>query len=120
MLRSLVLSSLLLASVSLYGQSCETSTPELDQAIDAVHAVKDASPAEAAKIVDELLPRLVIGLARVGEIEDAWLHLGVDVSRQLVRLERKDEARRLLEQVAGVESYGNWQKTAKEELAKLR
>jgi hypothetical protein len=120
MLRSLLFSALLLGGVSLDAQSCETSTPELDQAIEAIHAAKQASADEAAKVVDELLPRLVLGLARIGELEDAWLHLGIDVSRQLVRLERKDEARRLLEQVAGVESDSGYKTTANEELAKLR
>jgi hypothetical protein len=120
MLRSLVIVSLLLVGASLHAQSCESSTPELDKTIEAVHGLKEKPPAAAAEVVDELLPRLVIGLARVGEIEDAWLHLGVDVSRQLVRLDRKDEARRLLAQVAGVESDSNYRKTAQEELENLR
>ncbi|HEX8253595.1 MAG TPA: hypothetical protein VF846_10625 [Thermoanaerobaculia bacterium] len=119
MLRSLVLFAALLAGAALSAQTCESTTPELAAAIDIVHELKGKPAADAVKVVDEWLPRIVLALARVGELEDAWLHLGVDVSRQLVRLERKDDARRLLTQIASRESDSNWKKTANDELQKL-
>lgn len=119
MLRFLFLVAAVLGGAAMFGQTCETATPQLTAAIDAVHELKEKPPADAAKVVDEWLPRIVLALARMGEIEDAWLHLGVDVSRQLVRLERADEARRLLTQIASRESESNWKKTANDELQKL-
>ncbi len=119
MLRFFVLGAFLAIATSLSAQSCETTTAELTAAIDAVHEVRDASRSDAAKVVDEWQPRVVIALARVGEIEDSWLHLGVDIARELVRLGRVDEARRLLSQVSSRESDSSWRKQAKEELEKL-
>ena len=120
MLRFTALLATLAVCTSLHAQSCESTTPELSAAIDKVHAVREQSIEEAKKVVDEYLPRVVLRLASIhGEIEDSWLHLGIDLSRQLVRLDRKDEARLLLAQIAATESDSRYDEDARNELKKL-
>lgn len=120
MLRSLVLLTLLFAAATISAQSCESTTAELTAAIDEVHALRERSASDATPVVEKHLSRVITRLAGLTAPEDAWLHLGVDLSRQLVRLDRPDDARRLLTQITSLDTESSWKETANEELTKLK
>jgi len=93
-------------------ESCSITTPELDKALDAVHAARDGSAAESERVVKEWLPRVTQVLASDRKVLKEWLHVAVDLGRELTRLERTDEAHKLFSRVAKLDPKGEWGKKA--------
>ena len=93
-------------------QSCSLTSPELEKALDAVHAARDGSVADAKRVVDDWLPKTTRTLGSSRTASKAWLHLAVDLGRQLTRLGRTDEARKLYSRVVELDSDGDWGRKA--------
>ncbi|HEX2120777.1 MAG TPA: hypothetical protein VHL59_03970 [Thermoanaerobaculia bacterium] len=100
-------------------ESCSITTAELTEALDAVHASRGKTPAESAPVVDQWLPKATMQLATTEPLLDEWLHLSVDLGRELTRLDRRDEARQLYARVAELDPNGQWGRNAKKHLAEF-
>jgi hypothetical protein len=99
--------------------SCSRTTPELDQALDAVHAARDGALTESQHVVKQWLPRTNRALASKSKVLEGWLHLAVDLARQLRRLGRIEEARTLFIRVAEIDAKGLWGKMAADHVKEL-
>jgi hypothetical protein len=89
-------------------ESCAVLTPELRTALNAVHAARDGSPIDSARAIRRWLPKATKELSSVQPPAKEWLHLAVDLGRELIRLERTNEARRLLSRVRERDPDGDW------------
>lgn len=89
-------------------EACYPTTPELDKALDAVHAARDGSAVESARCIDAWLTRTTLVLASEAKWPYQWLHVAVDLGGELARLGRNDEARQLLSRVVELDPKGEW------------
>ena len=89
-------------------QSCALTTPELEKALDAVHAARDGNVAQSERVVKKWLPRATQALGSDRKPPTDWLHLAVDLGRELTRAGRADEARKLFSRVAELDPEGDW------------
>lgn len=100
-------------------ESCSLATPELRKALDAVHAARDGSEDDARRVIAAWLPKTTEMLASDGEVPKEWLHLAVDLGREMVRLRRTHTPRKLFARVRELDPQGDWGQKAAAHLAEL-
>jgi hypothetical protein len=104
------------------GPSCSRAprlSPEEEEALDAVHRAKDGSRSDSERVVTDWFPKTKQALSSEGHVSNAWLHVAVDLGRELIRLERGAEAVPLLRRVVELRPEGEWGAKAARLLADL-
>jgi hypothetical protein len=102
-----------------YPKSCDIVTAEGGKALDEIHGARDGSLNRSKRVVKTLLPRITKMLASDQGAPNEWLHVAVDLGKELARHERFEEARTLLARVAEIDSGREWGTKAADQLKEL-
>ena len=100
------------------GASCELLTPDGGKGLEVVHRARNGSAGESQVVVDAWLPTTAQMLDAPTVTRD-WLHMAVDLGRELTRLGKHPDARQLLKRVIEIDRDGEWGKAAATQLKDL-
>lgn len=97
--RTFLLAALLSAGTFAYGQCGGSAPSEARVALTEVHGAALQEIREAQPVIDKWLPMVLKNLES-GSTDKRWFRVAMAVERELVRYDRTDEARHVLELVA--------------------